>query len=225
VTADSPSDRRRTPDRTERDGDTEQAILEAAHRVFLRHGTSGARMQDIAREADVNQALLHYYFRSKDRLAAAVFRRAAMELLPPLVALLADAALSLDEKITRVVHHELDQLSRTPYLPGYVLSELTHHPERCEQLIGVLTGLRVDAFAPTVLAVLDAQLRDAAREGRMRAIAPEDFLATLVSLCIFPFAARPMLSALFRWDADAWAEFVARRRRDLPGMIREALRP
>ena len=54
-----------------RDKDTEQRILEAARTVFLRDGTAGARMQEIAREAGVNQALLHYYFRSKERLSAA----------------------------------------------------------------------------------------------------------------------------------------------------------
>ena len=52
-----------------RDGDTEQRILEAARVVFVRRGTAGARMQEIAAEAGVNQALLHYYFRSKERLA------------------------------------------------------------------------------------------------------------------------------------------------------------
>ncbi|MDQ3674069.1 MAG: TetR/AcrR family transcriptional regulator, partial [Gemmatimonadota bacterium] len=44
------------------DGETQQRILEAARTVFVRRGTQGARMQEIAREAGVNQALLHYYF-------------------------------------------------------------------------------------------------------------------------------------------------------------------
>src|ERR671910_2736558 len=65
-----------------RDGHTEQRILDAAHAVFMRTGTAGARMQEIAREAGVNSALLHYYFRSKDRLSQAVFHRAAAQLFP-----------------------------------------------------------------------------------------------------------------------------------------------
>ena len=60
----------------ERDRDTEQRILDAAHGVFVRRGTAGARMQEIAAAAGVNQALLHYYFRSKDRLAHTAFERA-----------------------------------------------------------------------------------------------------------------------------------------------------
>src|ERR671927_432514 len=61
----------------------EERILDAAHRVFLRRGSAGARTQEIADEAGVNKALLHYYFRSKERLAAAVFQRAATKLMPP----------------------------------------------------------------------------------------------------------------------------------------------
>src|SRR5262245_30229361 len=112
-----------------KDGDTEQRILDAAHTVFLHRGTAGARMQDIAREAGVNQALLHYYFRSKDRLAEAVFRRAAAQLFPRVIEILASDA-DLDDKVAHVVDLELEHLLRAPYLPAYILSELAHHPDR-----------------------------------------------------------------------------------------------
>src|SRR3954454_19195781 len=95
--------------KTGRDGDTEQRILEAAHAVFVRRGTAGARMQEIAAEAGANQALLHYYFRTKDRLAQAAFERAASQLLPAVIAVLA-SDLALDAKVTRVVEIELDHL-------------------------------------------------------------------------------------------------------------------
>src|SRR2546426_10751847 len=76
----SPSRRkRRAP---ERDRDTERRILDAAHAVFVRRGTAGARMQEIAAEAGVNQALLHYYFRSKEQLAQAAFSSAASQFMP-----------------------------------------------------------------------------------------------------------------------------------------------
>src|SRR3954447_24395858 len=93
--------------RDKRDGDTEQRILDAAHTVFLRAGTAGARMQDIATEAGVNQALLHYYFRSKARLSEAAFRRAAGQLLPQVIEVMASAA-EIEEKVERVVRLELD---------------------------------------------------------------------------------------------------------------------
>src|SRR3954452_13895141 len=93
--------RQRPPRRTAaapRDGDTERRILDAAHAVFLRDGTAGARMQDIARVAGVNQALLHYYFPGKDQRSNAVFGRAAADFFPRVLAvLIADSP--IDEKV------------------------------------------------------------------------------------------------------------------------------
>src|ERR1700741_2454954 len=68
-----------------RDRDTERRILDAAHPVFVRRGPAGARMQAIAAEAGVNQALLHYYFRSKEQLAQAAFARAASQFMPAVI--------------------------------------------------------------------------------------------------------------------------------------------
>src|SRR6185295_10050281 len=125
--------RRRRPAR-DRDGLTEQRILDAAHAVFLRRGTAGARMQEIAAEAGVNQALLHYYFRSKDRLSQAAFERAAAQFMPAAIGVLASDA-PLEAKVARIIDLELSHLARAPYLPGYIISEVTHHPERARQLI------------------------------------------------------------------------------------------
>jgi TetR/AcrR family transcriptional regulator len=208
----------------QRDGDTEQRILDAAHVVFVRTGTAGARMQEIAREAGVNSALLHYYFRSKDRLAEAVFHRAAAQLMPAVVGVLVSDR-SLPDKVRAIVEIELDRLTRTPYLPAYIISELAHHPERITQLVSALTGARPEALGRKLLRIVGDQINEAVRAGRMRPIAPEQFMVNLLSLCIFPFAARPMIGALMGLDDKAFARFIRERRDTLPDFFLNALRP
>ena len=208
----------------QRDGDTEQRILDAAHVVFVRTGTAGARMQEIAREARVNSALLHYYFRSKDRLAEAVFHRAAAQLMPAVVGVLVSDR-SLPDKVRAIVEIELDRLTRTPYLPAYIISELAHHPERITQLVSALTGARPEALGRKLLRIVGDQINEAVRAGRMRPIAPEQFMVNLLSLCIFPFAARPMIGALMGLDDKAFARFIRERRDTLPDFFLNALRP
>ncbi len=61
------------------DKNTEAIILEAAARVFTRTGFAGARMEEIASEAGINRALLHYYFRSKEKLFETVFRTTSVQ--------------------------------------------------------------------------------------------------------------------------------------------------
>jgi TetR/AcrR family transcriptional regulator len=208
-------------------GDTpnaEERILDAAHRVFLRRGSAGARTQEIADEAGVNKALLHYYFRTKERLAAAVFRRAATRLMPPVIATLASDE-ELETKVERVIEIELDVLLRHPYLPGYIISELTHQPGRARELIAALTGVSIDDLAPRVVDTLGRQIRARVRDGRMRPTAPDQFILNLLSLCIFPFAARPMVQAVLGLDDDDFARLIARRKRDLPMFFLQGLRP
>ena len=53
--------------------EAEIAILNAAKSVFSVKGKDGATMQEIANEAGINKALLHYYFRNKDLLFEEVF--------------------------------------------------------------------------------------------------------------------------------------------------------
>jgi TetR/AcrR family transcriptional regulator len=211
--------------RASSDGDTEQRILAAAHAVFVRRGTAGARMQEIAGEAGVNQALLHYYFRSKEQLARAAFERAGSQLMPAIIRVMASDR-PLEAKVEQVVAIEHDHLSRAPYLPGYIIGEVAHHPERAQQLIAAMTrGLTPEQIRPRVFGTLRRQIDRQVAAGTMRPISPESFMVNLVSLCIFPFAARPMLQAMLALDQAGFDRFIARRRRDLVEFFLGALRP
>src|SRR5688572_13967969 len=96
---------------------SEQRILAAARSVFIRRGTAGARMQEIAEEAGVNQALLHYYFRTKDRLAEAVFAEVAGRLAPAIVGALGSDE-PLERKVEEFVRIYIDTARQHPYIPG-----------------------------------------------------------------------------------------------------------
>jgi TetR/AcrR family transcriptional regulator len=206
------------------DHETEQRILDAAHAVFMRRGTAGARTQEIADEAGVNKALLHYYFRSKDRLAEAVFQRAAAELLPPVLATLASDE-ALEEKVRRVIRLELEILSRNPYLPAYVISEAHHHPERIKRMVANATGGPSEGFARHALGKLQEQIDAAVAAGEMRRVAADQFAVNLLGACLFPFAARPMLCAGLGWKQEDFEQFIERRKISLPDFFLAALRP
>ena len=190
----------------------------------MRAGTAGARTLEIAKEAGVNPALLHYYFRTKERLAEAVFRRAAGQLLPAVVRILASDA-SLEDKVEQVVQVELEFLSKAPYLPAYILSELAHHPDRAPQLIAAVTGEVPVALGTQVRTVLAKQIDARVRDRTMHPISPDQFAVNLLALCVFPFAARPLFMALFGIDQKGFEQFIDRRRRELAPFFLRALRP
>ncbi|GAB5521413.1 MAG: hypothetical protein RhofKO_36640 [Rhodothermales bacterium] len=198
------------------DLDTEARILEAAHRVFLRKGTAGARMQEIADEADVNRALLHYYYRSKQKLADAVFLRAARTLFPQLLMVLG-SDLSLEEKVRQAIAIEIPILQANPYMPGYLIAEFQYRADDLKALLGQV--LPLEQVRAHVFGTLQRQLDEAADVGTFRPMRAEDFMITLMSQMIFPFAAAPMLEAVLGLDHDARMAMIDRRRADLADAV------
>jgi AcrR family transcriptional regulator len=206
------------------DSDAEQRILDAAHKVFVRRGTAGARMQEIADEAGVNKALLHYYFRSKEGLADAVFKHVARGVFGRLSEV-ASSDTELEDKVRRIIAVYLDQLGRSPFIPGYVIGELSQHPERAQQLMDMVRQQTGGTGPPVFLERLRTQIDEAVRAGRIRPMTSEQFIANLVSVCIFPFAARPILCAVLGMDADGFRAFLEERKTALPDFFLNAIRP
>ncbi len=107
---------------------TEEKILAAAKKVFIAKGMAGARMQDIADEAGINKALLHYYFRSKEKLFEMIFMEAAQKLFPK-INFIFESDVSLFEKIENFCEEYITIMSENPYLPLFVLNEISRDPE------------------------------------------------------------------------------------------------
>ena len=194
----------------------EQDIFRAAEQVFHERGYDGARMQEIADLAGINKAMLHYYYRSKDRLFHTVFSETLGRILPRVVEpLMSDLPLGL--KIRRFVETYIDQLHRNPKMPGFIIHELNQHPER-------LREAALEHIGP-VLPILRRQIDEAVNQGKIRPIRAEDLIANLVSLCVFPFLARPVLQAVTGMDSVQYDQFLSNRKETVTDFVFNALRP
>jgi TetR/AcrR family transcriptional regulator len=200
------------------DLETRERILDAAHAVFTRKGTAGSRTQEIAAEAGVNKALVHYYFGTKAALADAIFERAMGTIMPRIFAILADPDRSIEQKVPAIVREQIDFHSARPYLAGYLISEMHAEPERIARLFARRGG-RVP------LEVLRRQLREGAKAGKIRQISAEQFVANLMGMLILPFAIRPALMEMLALDATRWRVFIEERRRLIPDFFMAGLRP
>ena len=215
---------RTVANRKERDLDTETKILEAARLVFTRLGTAGARVQDIAAEARVNQALVPYYFGSKEDLAERVFFEAAGGMMQAMRVVL-DPALTLEQLIERFVTAYIDTVRKTPFIPGYVLAEVSQNPERLDALMQRAIGAAPGQLGPMMQQRVAQLVSAGVAAGTVRPIPPRQLLVNVMALVGFPFVARPILSALMSHDGASFDQFLDERRRELPGFILNALRP
>ena len=111
---------------------TEELIFESAIKIFHSKGLAGARMQEIADEAGINKAMLHYYFRSKQSLFEAVFKKAFMQLAPQIHQVL-NSDDTLFEKIQNFADKYISFVMENRFLPTFIIQELNNNPDFANQ--------------------------------------------------------------------------------------------
>ncbi len=200
----------------EKDKSTEERILSAAKKVFVRKGMAGARMQDIADEAGINKALLHYYFRNKEKLFEVIFMEAASKLFPKINEVFT-SELPLFEKIERFCSEYITVVSENPYLPLFVLNEINQDPEYFLQK--VWSG----QSKPQPEKFLQ-QIEREVKKGTIKRISPVTLLMNLVSLTIFPFVAKPMFQKNLGLDELQFRAIMEQRKKEVPKFIIDSIR-
>ncbi|MDP2338077.1 MAG: helix-turn-helix domain-containing protein [Bacteroidota bacterium] len=181
---------------------TEDKILEAATNVFVTKGMEGARMQEIADEAGINKALLHYYFRSKERLFEAIFAEIIKFAFPKITRIVTSDE-PIVSKIEQVIDAYIDLLIKHPFIPAFVIKEINRDPSGLFKLV-VKFGLNPQAIFDQIQLAMD--------RGEIVQMQPRHLVANIISMCIFPFAARPIISfVLFKDDQQALDAFYAER--------------
>lgn len=192
------------------DINTEQAILEAAKVVFIKKGMEGARMQEIADEAGINKALLHYYFRSKDKLFNAVFKESFFKLFPNLVDLL-KSDITLFDKIRLFVETYIDIINANPLLPSFIIHELGRNPKAVAEMIKS-SGIKPAYFVN--------QVREEIEKGTIEPVQPIHLIVNMLAMCIFPFVAKPILQeVIFHQDQQKFDIFIQERKKEVSDFI------
>jgi TetR/AcrR family transcriptional regulator len=184
---------------------TEKKIIQAARKVFQEKGYEGSRMREIADTAGINKGLLHYYFQTKDNLFEAVFREAMRGFLPKLDHIIETPA-PLSDKLQWFIRDYLNFLGENPFLPSFILQELHRDP----QLFWKSLSEKGIGF-PNPLPLIDQILAET-QAGNIRPIDPRHLMVNLVSMCAFPFVARPVFQQLLRMDNTAYQTFLADRK-------------
>jgi AcrR family transcriptional regulator len=181
---------------------TEEKILEAAKNVFIAKGMDGARMQEIADEAGINKALLHYYFRSKERLFEAIFGEIIKYAFPKITSII-NSDEPIVNKIGQIVDAYIALLIKHPFIPAFILKEINRDPSGLFKLIAKY-GIKTNYVWDKLVEAMD--------RGEIVRMDPRHLVVNIVSMCVFPFAARPVLNYLiFREDKEALELFYTER--------------
>jgi AcrR family transcriptional regulator len=194
--------------------ETRDQIIAAAREVFVEKGLNGARMQEIADRAGINKALLHYYFTSKQMLFDQIFSEALSHFWPN-VASQVTPDMTLKEMLRIAVKAYIQLLCDRPFLPNFILNELYNNPDRLELLIRQ-AGLSTDYILKWIESEMD--------KGVIHRMRPAEVVVNILSLCVFPFAARPLAERVwFKNDQQAYDQFISERADTLIPFIERAI--
>ena len=203
---------------TKVDQNTEARILAAAKKVLFSKGFAGARMQDIADEAGINKALLHYYFRSKDQLFEMIFKEAIGKLMPQISSIFSDPDLDFHDKIRAFCNSYINTWLEQPYVPMFVLHELHSNPDK-----GIGNLIDKEKFRPLKEDVLRS-IEAAVKKKLIRPIDPYHLLLHMISLCLFPFMGSPMFKKVAGVNNKQFDLMMQQRAREVSEFIIESIK-
>ncbi|RKD91064.1 TetR/AcrR family transcriptional regulator [Mangrovibacterium diazotrophicum] len=195
---------------------TEDKIIDAATDVFVQKGMDGARMQEIADRAGINKALLHYYFRSKEKLFDAIFAK-LIGIAFPRIGQILFSELPFAVKVEQAIDTYLDLLVRYPFLPAFIIKEMNRD---ATPFFGF-----VERSGFTIAPIIK-MFQDAMDRGEIRRMKPEHLLVNIIALCVFPFAARPMIRYVaFHGDEQGLKNFLEERKAEAKEFVLKAIQP
>jgi TetR/AcrR family transcriptional regulator len=199
----------------------EERILAAARKIFIKKGYDGARMQEIADEAGINKAMLHYYFRNKDLLYERIFVEFTGKLFPNINAVVSDDNLDIFEKVEKFVENYIYFLTQNPDIPVFIVGEMSKRPEVLQK---IFSEKEAKNEAP-MIAKFAMELMQESAKGKIKTMNPFHFMISAVSMCAFPFAAKPMMKTFMKMSEEDFNLFLQERKKEITTMLHHTMRP
>ena len=198
----------------QQDGTTEEKIFNAAKKVFIAKGMAGARMQDIADEAGINKALLHYYFRNKEKLFETIFIEMSLRFLPRVNSIF-ESHMSLFEKIETFCTGYISKIIENPFIPLFILNEINKQPET---FLKKMWGGKKPQVAKLV-----EQIESEIKKGKIRKLNPDHLLMNMISMCIFPFVGKPLCQRILGLNETQFRNLMEERKKEVPKFIIDSI--
>lgn len=200
---------------------TEEKIFDAAYREFVEKGYEGARMQAIADRVRINKALLHYYYRTKDKLFDAVVPRIITQ-LPIGINNILEKDYPFEQKIEEIVHLYIGFLKKNPLIVRFVLRELLNGPDRLAKIFVEVLEHKDNNLIARLTELIEKEVQ----AGNIIPIKPEQLIINIISLCVFPFIGRFMVENIILKNVGTnFDEFMKDREKEVVDFILNAIKP
>ncbi len=198
----------------------EQTILETAEQMFLERGFAATSTTQIAKSVGCNQALIHYYFRTKENLFNSIFESKFKLLFHRVFDTTQLENLSFSDKIKHIVETHFDILAENPKMPMLILNELSRQPEQIKVL-----KERLHALPEKLISIMSKELDSEIAAGKIKNCTFIDIMFTIVSLNVALFTMLPIALNIVELNDTQLKFLLAHRRSENVKIVLSYLRP
>lgn len=197
----------------------EEKILSAAENLFFRKGYSSTSTTEIARKAGCNQALVHYYFRTKEKLFHAVLGGKVKSVLKEFLSVEAGEG-GFEQKLAKLVETHYNAVRKHSDVVLFLMNEMWRNPELLESLIAEMGDIPVQ-----ILSQFKRDLDEEIKAGRVRPISISQLVLNVISINAFAFAIKPVYAKVWDMKGSAVEDFFDERRKEVVMSVLNSLRP
>jgi AcrR family transcriptional regulator len=162
-----------------KENETKERILEVSRALFIEKGFNGTSIRDIAAEADVNVALINYYYRSKQDLFEIIFDESANILLNKIFSIIKSDT-SFYDLLSTWLSSYYEMLMQNSQLPIFVLNEVHQRPQH-------LLGLITHRNPSDIIDVITNRINEEIDKGTIKNVSVNNLILSIISLCVFPY--------------------------------------
>ena len=202
------------------DQSLEQSILEIAEKLFLEKGFAQTSTTEIAKEVGCNQALVHYYFRTKDNLFNVIFEQKFKLFFQGIFEMKNMGELKFQDKLKHIIETHFDMLRQNPKMPFLIITELSRRPEQIIILREKLHSLPEQLFSE-----LNNNLKLEIELGNIREISLTDLIINMLSLNIALFVMMPIAEKILQLNETQKEMMITHRKTENVEFILKSLRP
>lgn len=198
----------------------EEIILETAERLFLENGYASTSTTLIAKEVGCNQALVHYYFRTKENLFNTIFEKKFKAFFQQIFDMNHLENLSFLDKLKKIIETHFDLISQNPQILQLIISELPRLPEQIKSL-----KEKLYSYPESMFAQLGEELQVEIAAGRVRNVDLTDVIIIIVSLNAALFTFLPIVASIVELDENERKSILAHRKIEHVNIVMSYLRP
>lgn len=196
----------------------EEQILLVAKELFMQNGYEGVSTTQVAKAAGCNQALVHYYYRTKQNLFKIICQQEIQKMLK-ILADIPQEDISFENFIEKIIEAQIGFLKNNPDAPFFIIGELRHNSEVLKMMRELFSE-----FGKEIVGKIRMFVQMKQSKGELNDVSVEDLLIDIASLDVMSFVGQVLFTQILEMDSQTQEAFLERRKTHIKKLILSSIK-